>query len=103
MRGTGLFKNYTARDGMIDGSYLIGANACTRAMTAMNFGGWNDGLTTFDQRTFVTILYASGGHYHSDLKPKYSSKRSGESNRNAIALSELKISCSILPESIFFN
>jgi ligand-binding sensor domain-containing protein/signal transduction histidine kinase len=42
---TGVFKNYTARDGMIEGSYLIGASLMSDN-GVMNFGGWN-GLTSF--------------------------------------------------------
>ena len=42
---SGKFKNYTARDGMIEGSYLIGATLISDN-GMMNFGGWN-GLTSF--------------------------------------------------------
>ncbi len=41
----GHFKNYTAKDGMIQGSYLIGAVLMSDDGT-MNFGGWT-GLTRF--------------------------------------------------------
>ncbi|MBY0574419.1 MAG: GAF domain-containing protein [Undibacterium sp.] len=42
---TGVFKNFTGKDGMISGSYLIGA-ALLSEDGLMNFGGWN-GLTRF--------------------------------------------------------
>lgn len=42
---TGKFKNYTAKDGMIDGSYLIGA-AYHAPDGTMIFGGWT-GITSF--------------------------------------------------------
>ncbi|MBR7800542.1 sensor histidine kinase [Undibacterium fentianense] len=42
---TGRFKNYTEKDGMIQGSFLIGAVHLSQDGT-MNFGGWT-GLTRF--------------------------------------------------------
>lgn len=42
---TGKFKNYTAKDGMIQGSFLIGASLMSNDGT-INFGGWT-GLTRF--------------------------------------------------------
>ncbi|MBC3873614.1 sensor histidine kinase [Undibacterium flavidum] len=42
---TGKFKNYTDKDGMIQGSFLIGAVHLSDDGT-MNFGGWN-GITRF--------------------------------------------------------
>ena len=42
---TGKFKNYSAKDGMIQGSYLIGATLMS-ANGSMNFGGWT-GVTRF--------------------------------------------------------
>ena len=99
--GTGLFKNYTARDGMIDGSYLIGATLMSDD-GVMNFGGWN-GLTTFRPEDIrdnpipppvvITDFLISN---QSILQ-----SRSGESNRNAIALSELKNITLDHTESIF--
>lgn len=44
-RHSGRVKNYTAKDGMIQGSYLIGAAMMSEDGT-MNFGGWT-GLTRF--------------------------------------------------------
>lgn len=46
---TGKFKNYTDKDGMIQGSFLIGAVLMSDDGT-MNFGGWT-GLTRFKPET----------------------------------------------------
>ncbi|WMW80728.1 two-component regulator propeller domain-containing protein [Undibacterium cyanobacteriorum] len=98
---TGQFKNYTARDGMIDGSFLIGATLMTDD-GIMNFGGWN-GLTSFRPEDIrdnpvpppvvITDFLISN---QSILQ-----SRSNESKQNAIALSELKRITLDHTESIF--